>query len=142
VMEFGDHGKRAVEFLQTANQLLEFDWESAPARLPETVTYCLREAMKRIPASQELYGGGLWRTASRLVSDARRRYELVQGVPGEDQQGALDDLLKAIDDLDLVHSQEGIHERRLIAIMVNQPDGRPSGRCRCCTGAGVPRLAR
>lgn len=125
VVEFGDHGERSVEFLRTAHHLLELDWEPIPARLPETVTYCLREAMKTIPASQELGGGGLWRAASRLVSDARRRYELVRGIPGEDEQGALDDLLKAIDDLDLVHSQEGIHERRLIAIMVNRTGALP-----------------
>lgn len=120
VVEFGDHGERAVEFLRTAQRLLELDPAAALPRLPETITYCLREAMKTIPASQELGGGGLWRTASHAVSDARRRYELVRGMPGEDEQGALDDLLAAIDDLDLVHSQEGIHERRLIAIMVNR----------------------
>ncbi len=125
VIEFGDHGKRAVEFLRTAHRLLELDSASTPPRLPETVAYCLREAMKTIPASQELGGGGLWRTASRAVSDARRRYELVRGVPGEDEQGALDDLLGAIDDLDLVHSQEGIHERRLIAIMLNRTGALP-----------------
>ncbi len=125
VVEFGDHGERAVEFLRTTHQLLELDPGSAPPRLPETVTYCLREAMKTIPASQELGSGGLWRAASRSVSDARRRYELVRGVPGEDEQGALDDLLAAIDDLDLVHSQEGIHERRLIAIMVNRTGALP-----------------
>lgn len=125
VVEFGDHGERAVEFLATAHRLLELGAAPAPPRLPETVTYCLREAMKTIPASQELEGGGLWRASSRSVSDARRRYELVRGVPGEDEVGALDDLLKAIDDLDLVHSQEGIHERRLIAIMVNRTGALP-----------------
>lgn len=125
VVEFRNHGQRAVEFLRTAYRLLELDSASAPPRLPETVTYCMREAMKTVPASQELGGGGLWRTASRAVSDARRRYELVRGVPGEDEQGALNDLLGAIDDLDLVHSQEGIHERRLIAIMVNRTGALP-----------------
>lgn len=125
VVEFGDHGERAVEFLATAHHLLGLGAVPAPPRLPETVTYCLREAMKTIPASQELGGAGLWRAASRSVADARRRYELVRGVPGEDEAGALDDLMRAIDDLDLVHSQEGIHERRLIAIMVNRTGALP-----------------
>ena len=125
VVEFGHHGQRAVEFLRTAHRLLETDPASALPRLPEAVAYCLREAMKTIPASQDLEGGGLWRTASRAVSDARRRFELVRGVPGEDEQGALDDVLAAIDDLDLVHSQAGIHERRLIAIMVNRTGALP-----------------
>lgn len=120
LVEFGDHGERAVGFLRTAHALLCLDSTMVLPRLPETITYCLREAMKTIPASQPLGGGSLWRTASRAVSDARRRYELVKDVPGEDAPGALNDLLAAIDDLDLVHSQEGIHERRLIAIMVNR----------------------
>ena len=57
--------------------------------------------------------------------DARRRYELVRGVPGEDEQGALGELLAKIDDLEIVHSQEGIHERRLIAIMINRTGALP-----------------
>jgi hypothetical protein len=120
VVEFGDHGRRAVEFMATAGQLLRHDAEADVPRLPEAVTYCLREAMKTIPASQDVEGSGLWRSASRGVTEARRRYELARGVPGEDEQGALDALLAAIDDFELVHSQEGIHERRLIAIMVSR----------------------
>jgi len=46
-------------------------------------------------------------------------------MPGEDAQGALNDLLAAIDDLDLVHLQEGIHERRLITIMVSRTGALP-----------------
>lgn len=125
LIEFGDHGERAVGFLRTAHALLSLDSTIVLPRLPETITYCLREAMKTIPASEPLGGGGLWRTASRAVSDARRRYELVKDVPGEDTQGALSDLLAAIDDLDLVYSQEGIHERRLITIMVNRTGALP-----------------
>lgn len=125
LVEFGDHGVRAVEFLQTAYALLETDAGFAPPRRAETIAYCLREALKTIPASQPLGGGGLWRTASRAVSDARRRYELVRDVPGEDAQGALSDLLAAVDDLDLVHAQEGIHERRLITIMVSRTGALP-----------------
>ncbi|TDT15881.1 hypothetical protein BDK89_1460 [Ilumatobacter fluminis] len=124
-VEFGGHGERAVGFLQTAHALLSGDSTESLPRLPEAITYCLREAMKTIPASQPVGGGGLWRSASRAVTDARRRYELVRGLPGEDAEGALDDLLAAIGDLDLVHSQEGIHERRLIAVMVNRTGALP-----------------
>ncbi|MCA1703071.1 MAG: hypothetical protein LC808_07295 [Actinobacteria bacterium] len=124
-VEFGDHGRRAVEFLLTAQALLELESPRESPRLPETVAYCLREAMKTIPASQDVGGGGLWRSASRAVADSRRRYELVRGVPGEDEQGALDELLATIDDLKIIHSQEGIHERRLIAIMVNRTGALP-----------------
>jgi hypothetical protein len=124
-VEFGEHGRRAVDFLITAQALLESEPRRDSPRLPETVAYCLREAMKTIPASQDVGGGGLWRSASRAVADARRRYEFVRGVPGEDEQGALDELLATIDDLEIIHSQEGIHERRLIAIMVNRTGALP-----------------
>jgi hypothetical protein len=125
VVEFGDHGRRAVEFIATAERLLRGDNLQDVPRVPEAITYCLREAMKTIPASQDVAGGGLWKTASRAVTEARRRYELARGVPGEDEQGALHELLAAIDDLGLVHSQEGIHERRLIAIIVNRTGALP-----------------
>lgn len=126
VVEFGDHGRRAVEFIATAEQLLRHDGDADVPRLPETITYCLREAMKTIPASQDVKGGGLWRSASRAVTEARRRFERARGVPGEDEQGALDALLAAIEDFELVHSQEGIHERRLIAIMVGRTGTLPA----------------
>lgn len=49
----------------------------------------------------------------------------MRGVPGEDEQGALNELLATIDDLEIVHAQEGIHERRLITIMVNRTGAVP-----------------
>lgn len=52
LVEFGDHGERAVGFLRTAHALLSLDSPVVPPRLPETIAYCLREAMKTIPASQ------------------------------------------------------------------------------------------
>jgi len=125
VVEFGDHGRRTVEFIATAEQLLRRPTDADLVRLPETITYCLREAMKTIPASQDVEGAGLWKTASRAVTEARRGYELARGIPGEDEQGALDELLAAIDDLELVHAREGVHERRLIAIIVNRTGALP-----------------
>ena len=41
VAEFGDHGRRAVSFLSTAQELLDSDSQSSP-RLGETVAYLER----------------------------------------------------------------------------------------------------
>ncbi len=120
VVEFGEHGHRAVEFLQTAEALLVLESSTTTPRLPETAAYCLREAMKTIPDSQKDGQAGRWRSASRAVTDARRRFGLVQGVPGEDEDGALREVLDAIDRLDQFHEQEGTHQRRLIAVMLSR----------------------
>lgn len=123
VVEFLDHGRRAVEFLRSADELLSI--ESAPPQQPALIGYCLREAMKAIPESQNLGGGGAWRKRSRAVVEAKQRFELVRGLPGEDRDSALQDLLAQIDDMALTHKQEGIHQQRLIAVMVNRTGTQP-----------------
>ena len=115
--EFGDHGHRAVEFLGTAAALLESD-EPAPPRRPECIAYCLREALTTLPESSGLRGGGEWRKLSRTVVDAKRRFEQVRQLPGEDADGALRDLLDSIDAMESTHTDKSIHQRRLIEVMV------------------------
>ena len=92
VVEFLDHGQRAVEFLRSAQTLLSVTPADTP-RVADVIAYCIREAMKAIPASQDTSGGGLWKTASRAVVDARKRFELTRALPGEDSDAAMRDLL-------------------------------------------------
>ena len=101
VVEFGDRGRRAVEFLRTAASLLSSPADPLPPRHAECVAYCLREALKTIPASYGGLGGGEWRARSRKVSEAKQRFEQIRGLPGADTDGALRDLLGSIDDLAL-----------------------------------------
>jgi len=85
----------------------------------------LREALKTIPQSQAVAGGGQWRTLSRAVTDAKQRYEQVRGLPGTDADGALRELLHRIDDLSQAHAEETIHQKRLIAVMVERTGAEP-----------------
>ena len=126
--EFGDKGRQAVEFLRTAHELLSSDLEVP--RKHEAVAYCLREALVRILAKFEPQDGKKWRDVSREVVKARKRYGLVVGMPGEDQQGALDALLRSIDELERFHDQPGRHRRRLreASASVDRADCR-SNRC-------------
>jgi hypothetical protein len=120
VVEFRDHGQRAVEFLQTARDLVERGLDRSP-RSPEVVAYCLREALKAIPASQDRGEGGEWKRLSRQVVDARRRYDIASaGLPGQDPDAELARLLRLVDDLDEFHKSEGIHQARLIAVIVDR----------------------
>jgi len=123
--EFGVHGRRAVEFLHTAEAYLSLSGSDRITRLPETAAYCLRETMKTILNSAQVEQAGQWRTVSRKVTEERTRYLLVRDKPGEDEQGALRSLLDSIDELDQIHQQDSIHQQRLIAIMVDRTGAFP-----------------
>ena len=124
-VEFGDHGRRAGEFLRTAADLVHSPTISASPRLAECVAYCLREALKTIPQSQAVGGGGEWRSRSRAVTEAKQRYEQIRGLPGTDADAALEDLLRRIDALGQTHVEETIHQKRLIAVMVARTGAEP-----------------
>src|SRR5947208_6371755 len=74
VLEFREYGTRAVEFLETARGLVDAGLEQWP-RGPETVAYCLREALKSITSSKDHGEGGEWARLSRSVSEARVRFQ-------------------------------------------------------------------
>ncbi len=120
VAEFGDHGRRAVSFLSTAQELLASDPQSSP-RLGETVAYCLREAMEAILASaNDPRSDSGWRDISRGVVESGKQYKLKANLPGGDTEGALSHLLSRIDALEHFHDQESTHQRKLIAVMLDR----------------------
>ncbi|MEU3980183.1 hypothetical protein AB0F77_08725 [Streptomyces sp. NPDC026672] len=119
VDEFMDDGKRAVEFLRAAEALLLMPEDALPGHA-ELIAYSLREAMKAIPASQRTGGGGEWSVRSRAVVEAKKRYELAKGLPGEDQELALSGLIQKIDEMAITHTQERIHQKKLITVMINR----------------------
>jgi hypothetical protein len=117
-VEFADHGQRAVEFLRTAAELL--DRPPTVPRLPNLVSYCLREALESILKSHDDGQRAPWRQRSRAVVDARQRFELARGLTGEDAAAALQDLFGAIDEMAQTHDEEGLHQRRLIIVMARR----------------------
>ena len=124
IVEFLDHGQRAVDFLRSAAGLLSTRPELLPQQ-PALIAYCLREAMKAIPASQDTGGGGQWRTKSREVAEAKQRLEMIRRLPGEDSDGALQELLARIDEMALTHEQDRLHQQRLIAVITNRTGAQP-----------------
>lgn len=123
-VEFGQDGRRAADLMSDAHAYLV---ASTPTTRPiEVVAHCLRESMKAILDSVEASGSGRWGQISREVVDARQRYENAVGLPGEDAESALRDLLARIDGMRRFHKEdEGLHVRRLIAVVVNRTGTKP-----------------
>ena len=117
--EFGCHGERAVEFLNTASHLLAFGSGSVAPRLAETIVYCLREAMAEIPKSQDQQGES-WRSISRDVVRAKEHYERSRGVPGMDEQGALQEILERIQSMSAFHEELSVREKQLITVQLRR----------------------
>ena len=120
VIEFGDRGQRAIEFLETAWTLLQQADSSVP-RLGETIAYTLREALLGILQSQDQGEDESWSAISRDVVNARQRYDQVKGLPGGGEDQALRDLAACIDELGAFHNgHESVHHRKLIAILLDR----------------------
>ena len=125
IVEFGAHGERAVEYLKTAERMLGPSADTSAPRHAECVAYCLREALKTIPGSYGSLGGGEWRTRSRKVLEAKQRFTQVWGVPGANEDLMLRDLIASIDDMARTFEQETIHQKRLVAVMVERTGAQP-----------------
>ena len=116
--ELGEHGCRAVEFLDTADALLNQRPPSAD-RHGQAVAFCLRQAMRGISEAAGAGDPGAWRRLSRDVVNACEQYRRVRGLPSEDER-ALDALFAQVDALKQYHDQErGHHERGLSRVMAD-----------------------
>ena len=124
-VEFGARGVRAVEFLDTAQALLELEQQSVP-RLGEVVAYCIREALKEIPKTSGVGDAGRWSHLSRAVVDAADQFESPAVFSGEGGRWELSGLRSAIDELRSFHaSGESIHQARLVAAVVKRAGVEP-----------------
>ena len=123
-LEFGDSGRRAVEFLATAHDLLQVERGTAP-RVWCAVAYCIREAMTSILSAAVVEPAATRKDVSRRVVEARDIYERAASLPGEDADGALGDLLARIGELDNLEGQESFNQKRLIAVMSARTGAEP-----------------
>ncbi len=125
-VEFGLHGSRAVEFLESAQLVLAGtagDWP----RIGETVAYLCREALESITAAGGSDGGGRWRELSREVVKAADRYTNATQTQDEDSAQLLGELLRTIGEVSRFHGEdEGRHQKQLIAVMISRAGVPPS----------------
>ncbi|WP_405918003.1 hypothetical protein [Streptomyces sp. NBC_00728] len=125
VDELNDEGRRAANFLRSARALIALEDDSVPEH-GSLIAYTLREAMKAIPSSQSGAGsGGEWKILSREVVEAKQQLLVAAELTEEDRESSLQRLVSKIDALDTFHKQDAVHQRRLIAVIVNRTGTRP-----------------
>ncbi len=129
---FGDQGKRASELLETAQILLE-DSSAATPRLSEAVAFSLREAMISLLAPPEaLFAfsdarkSAKWKKLSRSVESAKQDYLNVRSVSQEDEQKALDNLVRKIGELERFHKKEEHNSQELLEIFYRRTSYLPT----------------
>ena len=124
-VEFGDHGDRAVGFLEAAQSLLDEGSVPVP-KVGELAAFCIREALAEIPKASGSSDEGAWKRLSRAVVDAAERYRMAAELSSEDTTEALSELLAGIDELDSFHEEAyDIHSERLIALMIQRAGVEP-----------------
>jgi hypothetical protein len=126
VAEFGDRGREAVGFLETAQGLVAEDTAGDLPRGAGAAAYCVREALKRLlpPESDR----PSWRKLSSDVVDAKKRFEAVRGLPGTDEIGAQEELLNAIVQLEeFKENEQGQYQRRLAGLIEVRTGAPPLG---------------
>lgn len=129
-VEFGQHGARAVAFLQSAHDLLTSDLE-VPSK-GELIAYSIREALKSLLESQapavrrQTSDVPSWSKLSRRVAAAHAAWEAVSHDTAESAD-ALKDLSVSIREMAELHETEDLNRRRLIAVLIDRTGSTPYG---------------
>lgn len=129
-VEFGQHGVRAVAFLQSAHDLLASDLE-VPSK-GELIAYSIREGLKSLLDSQapavKRQGSDVpsWSKLSRRVAAAHAAWEAVSPDTVESAD-ALKDLSVSIREMAELHETEDLNRRRLIAVLLDRTGSTPYG---------------
>lgn len=125
-VEFGAHGSRAVEFLETARRVLEAPTDTEP-RVGETVAYQCREALESITEAGRPGVRGPWRELSREVVKSADRYVNAAQTHDDDAPQLLRELLSRIDEVKRFHEEgDRRHQQQLIAVIVERAGVPPS----------------
>ncbi|WP_428114636.1 hypothetical protein [Candidatus Poriferisodalis sp.] len=124
-VQFGAHGVRAVDYLETAERSLGPETFEVP-RLGEVVAYCIREALKEIPKASGTGPEGSWRRLSHRSVSTFENYEASAQLSDEATPPDLIQHRAAIEELRKFHDEgEGVHQARLISLMIRRAGVEP-----------------
>ncbi|WP_419916657.1 hypothetical protein [Candidatus Poriferisodalis sp.] len=124
-VQFGGHGDRAVEYLETARRLLGPESIELP-RLGELVAYCIREALKEIPKASGVSPDREWSRLSREVVNTFEKYESAVQLADDSGREALSNHRAAIRELSDFHkTRQGVHQKRLVSLMIQRAGVEP-----------------
>ena len=125
-IEFEEHGVRAADFFESAQQHLDSPRDDRP-RLGERIAYCCREALVSITKAGGPSFSSPWRELSREVVTAASRYELAAQLHSDDTDQLRSELFRRARELARFHEEgESVHEKRLIAVIVERAGVPPS----------------
>lgn len=118
VIEFGEYGRTAVEFIKTAKNIL-LGYHSLGARAGNAAAYCLREAMTSI-SDRGHVEPRLLKDIGKDIVDEAKRFITVRDSQGEFARMAVDELLEFIVELDVALWAGGFRGPSLGALMENR----------------------
>ena len=124
-VEFGDAGRRAVDFLETVPELIHGE-PRLRGRVGEMVAYCCREALTSIVKVGEAGERGLLSEFAEAVVSAAHRLDADPWTQEVASRDAFDDLLDRIGELEQFQ-REGVrtNEARLISAMIRRAGVEP-----------------
>ncbi len=92
---------------------------------PSHAAYALRERLMALLRGAAVPDVAPWRNASRAVVAARETYLAARGLAGAGAEEALQALIDRIDEMATTHDRDGLHQQRLIAVMLERTGAAP-----------------
>lgn len=123
-LSFGAHGDRAVEFLESAADLMEGD--SAVSRQPEIVAYCVREALMSVLNTQRpMASGEQWKDLAESAAAAARSVERARGLGADAEAAAAELLAESASRIEALEEDLNTNRKRLIAVLAQRTGSEP-----------------
>ncbi len=123
-LSFGKYGSRALDFIESAAELL--DGTGPVAKQPEIVAYCLREAFMSILNTQPQQSpAAQWRHLAESASEAIRGVERARGLGKDAEDAAAESLAEAASKIENFEEDQETHRKRLVAVLAQRTGSEP-----------------
>ena len=123
-LSFGKYGSRALDFIESAAELL--DGAGPVAKQPEIVAYCVREAFMSILNTQPQQSpAAQWKNLAESASEAIRGVERARGLGSEAEGAAAESLAESASKIENFEEDQETHKKRLVAVLAQRTGSEP-----------------